>query len=356
MVSIKSLSRRLRVSDTSGVILDQTLSLDADKKELILFYGGKSSLAIGLLKNDLVEPASGKSRVRISSNAVGLGSYDIYFSLSTEDYHNQEPKVSSATSTTLDVDKGTYTIRFTTPGSKEVLFQMPPRTLDEKGLYNLVTYNEGSSLLPNAFWYVQDSTDPPEFLTNAVSRIRVVNAAQNIQSANFTVVGGSRLFAGIPFSGVTSYAVVPSGQGSYVFTDAISGALYSFSATLSGGHDYTALLAPQDAGGQLLPIVVADKTLPPSAGKARVRVVNGSLYDGLALSLSYTQVTSPAGARATSDYVEVSSGTGTPVTISQGSAAVPILSTTQDLTSGYTYSFVLAGSNSVVKLTIGQDR
>ncbi|MCA3060755.1 MAG: DUF4397 domain-containing protein, partial [Rhodocyclaceae bacterium] len=186
--------------------------------------------------------------------------------------------------------------------------------------------------------------------------VRAINA----QATNATVnvrVGTTLAFTNIPFGGISSYTRTTAGDGSVAFTDTTAGAtLSAFSGTFAGGRDYSVFLAPGLAGGPVTAFRTLDTTFPPSSGKVRVRLVNASSAADLALALSFTPTTPAVATRSASNYIEVASGAGTPVTITQGTTATPVLSLTgTDLTAGATYTFVVGGVPGALILTVRQD-
>jgi hypothetical protein len=353
--TIKAGDRRLRVSDAGGVILDQSVSTRLDEKHMLIVYGAKSSVGMTLLNNDIAVSSSGKTRVRLFSVAVGLGTYDVYMTTASEDYRTVEPKARATAGATIELDSGLYTIRLTAPNTRDVLFEMPARALDSQKYYNLVLYNEGSGELPSAFWVEQKSDANPQLLPNPVSRVRATNAQAAIASVNVNI-GGTRVFTNVPFGGVSSYARTASGAKNIAYVDSSNPAsTFGLDDTLEGGRDYSTFLAPT-LGGAPSVFLLQDRTVPPSSGKTRVRLVNATTVEDLALALSFTAVTSTVPVRRASDYVEVTSGDGTPVAITQGAAATPLVNLAGiDLKSGNTYSIVVSGTADSLRISSRQD-
>jgi Domain of unknown function (DUF4397) len=354
--NIGSGTKRVRISNSGGVIIDQNLSMLAQKKQLMVVFGGKSSLGVGFLNNDISSSASGKSKLRLSSFAVGLGSYDLYMTTSTENYLTVEPKLRGVSNTTYEIDVGTYAIRLTSPSTKDILFELPARSFEDRKYYNLALYNEGSAELPSAFWAQQDDDAAPQLLTSTVSRIRGINSQAAFPTVNVNI-GSSRVFTNIPFGGISSFTRATSGTRSVSFSETTNGTtLSTINDSFDGGRDYSVFLSPNPAGGLPLAFRTLDRNFPPSAGKARVRLVNASSVADLGLALSFSATTTTVAPRAASDYVEINAGDGTPVTITQGIAATPVLTLAgTDLSAGRTYTFVVSGTGSGLGLTVRQD-
>ncbi len=352
---LKDGSRRLRISNAGGVILDQTISALSQQKQLLVVYGGASSLGMALLNNDISSSSGNKTRVRLVNNAVGLGSYDLYITTASEDYRSVEAKAKSTTSVTYELDAGTYTIRLTSPNTKDVLFELPARALGSQKYYNLVLYNTGSGELPSALWLAQDDEAAPEFLVSTVARVRAANAQAGSAFINVSI-DGNRIFTNVPFGGLSSYARTSSGAKVLAFTDTADVTkTYTLNDTFEGAADYSTFLAAGTGG---LPSVfrIVDKLLPPSSGKVRVRLVNATSIADLSLALSFNSVTPVVASRAASNYVEVVGGDGTPVTITQGAAATPVISLAGvDLTAGRSYSIVVSGVTGTLQISSRQD-
>ncbi len=352
---IETGSIRVRVSNAGGVIIDNTMSFSGQRKQLVVVYGGKSSISLGTIGNDIASSSSGKSKLRLQSFAVGLSSYDLYMTTNSEDYRSVEPKVRNMNGTVYEVDTGTYTIRLTSPGTKDVVFEMPSKAFDDRKYYNLILYNEGSAQLPNAFWLKQDDDTAPELITNAVTRIRAINAQSLSPNVNVNI-GSTRVFSSVPFGGISSFALATAGTRTVAFNETInSTTVGQVNGSFTGGRDYSVFLSPGATAGTYNAFSLLDSIFPPSSGKIRARLVNASTVADLALAVSFSAITPTIGSYSGSGYVEVIAGDGTPVTITQGAAATPVLSDTQDLSSGRTYSFVVSGGAGALKLSVRQD-
>ncbi len=349
-------SLRVRISNAGGVILDASQGFAGQRKQMLLVFGGQSSVGMSILQNDMAASSSGNSKLRVISYAVGISAFDVYMTTATEDYRLVEPKLRNISGGIYETPVGSYTVRLTSTGTKDLLFEMPARAFEDRKYYNLGLYNEGSGALPNGFVVTQDDDAAPQLFTSTVSRVRAINS----QSTNATVnvrVGTTLAFTSIPFGGISSYTRTAAGSGTVTFTDTTAGATISaFSSTFAGGRDYSVFLAPGISGGAVTAFGILDKTFPPSAGKARVRLVNASSAADVSLALSFTPTTPTVAMRAASNYIEVTAGAGTPVTITQGTVATPILSLAgTDLTSGNTYTFVVSGVPGALNLAVRQD-
>lgn len=350
-------TRRVRVSNAGGVILDASLAVQGQKKQMLVVFGGASSTGMTILYNDIPASANGKAKLRLVSYAVGLGSYDLYLTTGSEDYRTVEPKVRNVASTIYETDVGSYTIRLTSPGTKDVLFEMPARNFEDRKYYNLVLFNEGSAEVPSAFWVVQDDDAAPEQLASTVTRVRAVNSQAGIPTVNVNV-GSTRVFTNIPFGGISSFTRTNSGTRAISFTDPATGnTIGTVTDSFTGGRDYSVFLAPSTTtGGAPTAFRVLDRYFPPGAGKSRVRLVNASTAPDLALALSFTPVSPNIGTLAASEYFEVNAGTGTPVTITQGAAGTPVLTLSgTDLIATKTHTFVVSGVPGALNLAVRQD-
>jgi Domain of unknown function (DUF4397) len=254
-----------------------------------------------------------------------------------------------------ELDAGTYTIRLTSPNTKNVLFELPTRALGGQKYYNLVLYNAGSGELPSAFWLAQDDDAAPEFLVSPVSRLRAANALAGSAFINVSI-GDSRIFTNVPFGGVSSYARTGSGAKVIAFTNTADATkAYTLNDTFDGATDYSTFLSA-DASGVPSVFRIVDKLLPPSSGKVRVRLVNATSIADLSLALTFDSVTPTVASHAASNYIEVVGGDGTPVTITQGVAATPVISLAGVyLTAGRSYSIVVSGVAGTLQATSRQD-
>ncbi len=348
-------TRRIRISNAAGQILDQSISALSQQKQLLVVFGGASSINSALLNNDISTSSSGNTRVRLVNNAVGLGTYDLYITPGAQDYLTVEPVAKNTASTTFEIVAGTYNIVLTAPNTKTVLFQAPARALVGQKYYNMVLYNTGSGQLPSAFWLAQDDDAAPEFLNNTVTRVRAANAQPGTNTVNVSI-GGNRVFTNVPFGGISTYSLTSSGTQTISYVDTVdTSKIYTLNAAFDGASDYSTFLAANMTGAASV-FQITDKILPPTAGKVRIRLVNASTVPDLSLALSFIAVTPSVGVRAASTYFEVTAGAGTPVTITQGAAAIPVLSLAgTDLTAGATYSIVVSGVAGTLQITPRQD-
>ena len=223
---------------------------------------------------------------------------------------------------------------------------MPARTLDNQQYYNLALFNEGSGELPSAFWVKQnDDTTAPEFIANPVSRVRAANSQSAAAITNVSV-DGVRLFTNVTFGGVSNYAKTSSGPKTITYTDTANLAnTYTLTDTFVGAGDYSAFLSTNPANGSISVFRIADKLLPPTAGKVRLRLVNASTAQDISLSLNFGSILTPlVPPRTASNYIETIGGTGSNVTVSQGAAAVSLINTTADLLVGGSYSIIVSGT------------
>ena len=350
-------SRRFRISNSGGVIIDQTLTTAGQQKQLLVIYGGASSLGVSLLSNDISNGATANTKIRLANYGVGLGLYDVYVVAPTVDYTTVEPIARATAATTYEVVAGTYGVVLTSPNTKDVLFRMPARAMDAQQAYNLALYNEGSGALPSAFWVKQNSDTAPEFLDNPVARVRAVNALSTVPTANF-FVDGTRIFSGVSYGGISNYALTASGAKVINYTDTANAvATYGLNDTFAGGNDYSTFLSTNPATGTPSVFRIADKLFPPTGGKVRVRLVNASTSADLSLALAFASVTPTIATRTASNYVEVTGGLGTPVTVTQGAAAAPVASLAGvDLIAGSSYSIVVSNNGNALLLTPRQDK
>lgn len=350
-------SRRFRISNSGGVVLDQTITTAGQQKQLLVIYGGASSLGMSLLSNDITNGATGNTKFRLANYAVGLGLYDVYVVGAAVDFTTVEPIARGTAATLYEVVAGTYSVILTSPNTKDVLFRTPARAMDAQQAYNLGLFNEGSGELPSAFWVKQNDDSAPEFIANPIARIRATNAQSTVPTANVSV-DGTRIFTNVTFGGISNYARTTSGAKVITYTDTANAAnVYTLNDTFVSASDYSTFLSTDPATGTPSVFRIADKLFPPTGGKVRVRLVNASTIADLSLALAFTSVTPTIATRAASNYVEVTGGLGTPATITQGAAATPVLSLAGiDLVAGGSYSLVVSGTAATPLLSARQDK
>jgi hypothetical protein len=111
--------------------------------------------------------------------------------------------------------------------------------------------------------------------------VRVVNAAPS--SSNFDLFAGDLLlFDGLAFKSVTPYRAVDGHRYAFALRPAgmtQAKPLSSNTEGLENGHFYTAIAMPGDGHSPRLR-VVNDPLQPPSAGKARLRIIHAGVDAG----------------------------------------------------------------------------
>jgi hypothetical protein len=109
--------------------------------------------------------------------------------------------------------------------------------------------------------------------------VRVIIAAPEMQGVD-VFAANDKTFSNVDYKTVTAYKEVPASTDDFAIKptgEAAAAPIAANSESISSGRHYTLIAFPaQDAGQKMELQVINDDLQPPSAGKARVRVVNAS--------------------------------------------------------------------------------
>jgi len=189
--------------------------------------------------------------------------------------------------------------------------------------------------------------------------LRVVNAAPS--STNFDLFAGDLLlFDGLAFKSVTPYRAVDGQRYAFALRPAGMTQAKPLSTNTEGlqdGHFYTAVAMPGDGRSPRLR-VVDDPLQPPSAGKARLRIIHAGAdagtiriraagaSDNLFDKIEYESV---------SDYRDVSPVSGA-IEIVRDEPSAPVLTSfNTHLDPGRFYTIVILGSGRAVEAFLIED-
>jgi hypothetical protein len=310
---VKSGTQTIKVYTSAGTqILESSASLPEDGKQLLVIAGTLGNYVGYLVDDSYSEPADGKARFRILHAAVGVGTLDAYLTATTEDITQVNPTVSGlatrSTGSFVEVSSGTYKLRLTTAGSKDVIYESDSITLANRQTTSFLAYPTGSGKLVGVSQLAHDNTGTAATLASKVARFKSANGVPGV-TYNVLVDGVLRL-AGIPQSGLSSYQGIASGSRQIRIepTTTPGSAIAATTLNIEPAREYTLLTVGSASSASV--VAIADNTQTASTTKVRLRVINAVAGgDPVNLLVNFTTSSSNITAPSASRYVELDIGT-----------------------------------------------
>lgn len=342
-------------------LFDTTATLAPEAKQLFIVAGAPGNY-LGLLYDDKVnEPADNRVRVRFIHAAIGIGAFDVYATQPTEDIASLTPTLASisyrGSSGFFELASGTYKLRFTVSGTKEVIYESDSITLASKESATFVTYPTDSGRLVNVAQLQQTETGGSVVLTSKVARFKLANgiAATPVN----VLVDGTQRLAGVAAQGLAAYQSVASGSRQ-VRVEAVATpgtALASLTFDAQPAREYT-LIATGGAGGAAV-AAVADKTQALNSAKIRLRVIN-AVSGGVPVDLQINTTVSAGNiaVASASPFVELDQGTFN-ITVKNTSDSTVVFNIPQQVFGadhvGKAFAIVLTGTGATVQGVLTAD-
>lgn len=310
---VKSGSQTLKVYTSAGTqILESSASFAGDGRQLLVIAGTLGNYVGYLVDDGYTTPADAKSHFRILHSAVGVGTLDAYLTAPTEDITQVNPTVSAIATRSngsfVEVASGTYKLRLTTSGSKDVIYESDTFTLASKQVSTFLAYPTGSGKLVGVSQLAHDEVGAATTLASRVARFK---SANGVPGATYNVlVDGVLRLAGIPQSGLSSYQGIASGNRQIRIepTTTPGNALAATTLNIEPAREYTLLTVGSASSATV--VAIADNTQTASTNKVRLRVINAVAGgDPVNLLVNFTTSSSNVAAPSASRYVELDIGT-----------------------------------------------
>jgi hypothetical protein len=359
-------SREFKVSANGGTTfaIDTTLSLGANNYSYIVYGPVASALGVLVLESGLTVPNSGTFNFRVINVAAGIGAVDVYLTAAGADLNSTSPNIANvgagASSSLVPVNTGSYELRVTAAGTKDVIYDTGVQAFTNNQTYQAVIYTKGSARLPNVAVLNVDSTGTGQVNDNLLAEFKVLNASSVASPLN-VLVDGNIVLSNIPFAGISNYVTASAGSHSFaVQATATPGAnLLTLVATLASATDTS--LAFSGPAGALVPLVLNDNNLPPPAGRARVRFVNVSPGLGpLDVYVNFSKQLSGLASNSGSSYIEVTAD-ATIGTLYEfdfniaGTTSVALKLPSVSIIAGHTYSIYVVGAPATPQAVVAKD-
>ena len=365
-LSTGSGSREFKVSANGGTTfaIDTTLSIGANNYSYIVYGPVASAQGVLVLESGLATPNSGNFTFRVINVAAGIGAVDVYLTAAGADLNSTSPNIANvgagAISGLVPVNTGSYELRVTAAGTKDVIYDTGVKTFTNQGIYEVVIYTKGSARLPNVAVLNVDSTGTGQVNDNLLAEFKVLNASSVASPLN-VLVDGNIVLSNIPFAGISDYVTASAGSHTFaVQATATPGAnLLTLVTTLASATD-TSLAFSGPAGG-LVSLVLNDNNLPPPAGRARVRFVNVSPGLGpLDVYVNFSKQLSGLASNSGSSYIEVTAdaaiGTSYEFDFNiAGTTSVVLKLPSVSIIAGHTYTVYVVGAPATPQGVVAKD-
>jgi hypothetical protein len=360
-------SREFKVSANGGTTfaIDTTLSVGANNYSYIVYGPVASAQSVLVLESGLTTPNSGTFNFRVINVAAGIGAVDVYLTAAGADLNSTSPNIANvgtgATSSLVPVNTGSYELRVTAAGTKDVIYDTGVQAFtNNQGTYQAVIYTKGSAKLPNVAVLNVDSTGTGQVNDNLLAEFKVLNASSVASPLN-VLVDGNIVLSNIPFAGISDYVTASAGSHSFaVQATATPGAnLLTLVATLASATDTS--LAFSGPAGALIPLVLNDNNLPSPAGRARVRFVNVSPGLGpLDVYVNFSKQLSGLASNSGSSYIEITAdatiGTSYEFDFNiAGTTSVALKLPSVSIIAGHTYTIYVVGAPTTPQAVVAKD-
>lgn len=365
-ISTGSGPREFKVSANAGAsfAIDQTLSMASNNYTYIVYGPVVSAAGVLVSEGNLATPTSGTFNFRVINVASGIGAVDVYLTPAGTDLNSTSPNVSNvavgSTSTFVGVNTGSYELRVTATGTKDVVYDTALQTFANQASYEAVVFTKGSGKLVNVAFLNLDSTGTGQVNDNLLAAFKVVNASQ-VGSPLNVLVDNNIVLSNIPFAGVSNYVTTNAGPRTFaVQATATPGSnLLTLVTTLASATDTSLVFS--GAAGALTPLVLNDNNLPPAALRARVRFVNVSPDLGpVDVYVNFSKQISGLGGNSGSAYIDVSAdatiGTAYEFDFNIANTTTPVLKLPAvSLIAGRTYTIYVVGLSAALQGVVAKD-
>lgn len=366
-ISVPSGSQDFMVSANNGAsfAINETLSMGSGNYSYIVYGPVVSSTGLLVNENNLPTPNSGTFNFRVINVAAGIGPVDVYLTPAGTDINSTSPTVSNVAlgniSFFIDVNAGSYELRATATGTKQVIYDTGSvQNFTNGSSYQAVVFTKGSARLVSVAMLNLDNNGTGQVTDNTLAEFKVINASA-VGSALNVAVDGTIALSNIPFMGASNYVTTPAGSTTFtVQATATPGAnLLTLVSTLASSTD-TSLVLSGPAGG-LIPLVLSDNNLPPPSLNARVRFVNVSpglgpvdVYINFGLQIS--GLASNSGSGYINETADATVGTAYEFDFNIANTTTPVLKLPGvTIIANHTYTIYVVGASSAPQGVVVQD-
>lgn len=334
-------------------------TLEKNKHYTLLAYGNAGALGQLLLDDNAGAPESNRTLLRVVHAAPDAGALDVYLTAAGDELAASVPTQPNARygadSGWLTLTSGTWRLRVTAQGSKtDLRLDTAALELGSRKMLTLVLAPARGAMLVNAL--VLEQQTGIARIDGTQARVRAVAGAASGASVSASV-GGTALMSGVGSPAVGAYQLVAAGTVTPVV--AVNGnPVASPAATLLAGADYTLLVHGAPAAAQAA-WLADDNRRPPTAGQARVRLVNGvaGASGSLAMTIDFLPLADGVTAGAASAYALTDASAAARVAVTAaGTVTALFLAPEQRIAGDEVYSVFVVGDHAQATGIVRKDR
>jgi hypothetical protein len=281
-IDVTSGTREFKVSADGGAttLIDVTLPLANGVDYTFIVYGPVEAANSQLeVDGGIVNLNEGTFLLRMANLAPGVGAIDVYLTAAGADLSLTAPVIAAvafgATTVFVSVTTGSYELRVTPNGTKEVIYDTGVIDFGDKAIVQAAAFGKGSGKLVNVAVMNIDAQGTGQVYQNLLAEFKLVNAS-SVGSPLNVLVDGTLTLANVPFAGVSNYEKTSTGSRNISIESAATpgASLLALTANFASATDSSIIVS--GPSGALRALVLTDNNLPSAAGRARVRFVNAS--------------------------------------------------------------------------------
>lgn len=356
----------VNVNGASTGLVNTTYSVNANTKFSYIIFGPQTAVGTLLLPDGFNDPGDGYFAIRFANVAAGPGALDLYLTAPGADLTATAPSIANVSYGSgglfvpIAKGTGTFEIRITPAGTKDVVYDGAPQTFAEHSGASIVAFSKGSGKLVDVVLLRSDDAGSGALVDSTLTQYKVVNASL-VPSALNVLVDGTLQLSNIPYTGVSNYQRTSTGTHNFSFeaTTTPGASLLTLVQTLTAATDTSIVLT--GTAGALTPLVLRDNNLPPPAATANIRFVNSSAdVAAIDVFVNFSKQVSGLASNSASPYFNLtaaaSTGTNYEFDFNLAGTTTSLLKLTSViLTAGHTYTIYLAGPGSSLRGIVSQD-
>ena len=281
-IEVTSGTREFRVSADGGAttLIDVTQPLANGIDYTFIVYGPvEAANSQFQVDGGIIGPNAGTFLLRMTNLAPAARAIDVYLTAAGADLTLTAPIITSvpygSTTVFVSVTPGSYELRLTTNGTKEVIYDTGVIDFGDKTIVQAAAFGKGSSKLVNVAVLNIDAQGTGQVYENRLAEFKLVNGS-SVGSPLNVFVDGVLTLANVPFAGVSNYQKTSTGSRNISIESAATpgASLLALTSDLASATDTSIVVS--GPSGALRALVLTDNNLPSAAGRARVRFVNAS--------------------------------------------------------------------------------
>jgi len=280
-IKVDSGDRDIRVFNDGKVLLQQQPNLDRDTRYTMVFLNTVDQLDSLLLEDDKQDVPANSVGVRLVNAAVNAGNVDIYLTKPADDINSLDPTLNNVPFKTASsfgqIPSGTYRLRVTPAGSKQVAYDSGPIDLPSGPLLSLVVTNTMSGAFPFSLIAV-DATSPLTQVDypDVRARVRLIHASPDLGDVEMQIDGELEV-PDLTYAMSSGYLQVVGGRSSSILIQEAGGSatpIFDGATTFQGNSDSTFLVANFMSSAEV--VMLEDNTQDPPAGQGLLRIFDAA--------------------------------------------------------------------------------